>query len=94
MGCGSALFLILSLSLTKIQQPNSQRTSTGIGSTSALVPVSTTVADRHTLESLEKKLQELRRLYTAMPCPPLPPVPSVCSCPAINDTSNSTALRL
>ncbi|CAI8055950.1 hypothetical protein GBAR_LOCUS30493 [Geodia barretti] len=51
-------------------------------------------ADRHTLESLEKKLQELRRLYTAMPCPPLPPVPSVCSCPAINDTSNSTALRL
>jgi hypothetical protein len=77
-----------------LEQPNSQRTSTGLGSSSALVPVSTTVADSHTIESLDRKLQELRRLYAAMPCPPLPPVPSVCSCPAINDTSNSTALRL
>ena len=45
-------------------------------------------------EALDRKLQELQRLYAAMPCPP-PPVSSVCSCPAQNDTSsNSTALRL
>ena len=64
-------------------------------SSSALVPVSTNVVDRHRMEeALDRKLQELWRLYATMPCPP-PPVSSVCSCPAQNDTSsNSTALRL
>jgi cyclic AMP-dependent transcription factor ATF-6 alpha len=61
-------------------------------SSNALVPVS---GEGSHLEALDRKVQELRRLYEAIPCPPRQVSSSVCSCPAAqNKTSNSTALQL
>ena len=63
-------------------------------SDSALVPVSSAVSTTTSeLQTLDKRLQELRALYETLPCPSS--VPSVCSCPTTPDKDiNSTALRL